>query len=100
MTVVYLKDWRGRSRKPSAGGGKTPVQPPPMHPPGEVIDEEHRRRMRQNFGAMAVVAVIVVLGGWLMERLQAYSRMQACFDYGHHNCMPLNVDTIADRRAR
>jgi len=45
--------------------------------------------MRQNLAALAVIATIVVLGFWLIDSLRYYSRLQACLEAGHRNCLPL-----------
>ena len=56
--------------------------------------------MVQNLGAVAVVVLIVAVGGWLISQLQTASRIQACFDYGHRNCMPLNIGHTGSQAAR
>jgi hypothetical protein len=35
---------------------------------------------------------LVVGGAWLIERLAAFSRAVACYEFGHRNCMPLKID--------
>jgi cytochrome oxidase assembly protein ShyY1 len=47
--------------------------------------------MRQNVAAFVVIAAIVVLGTWLIASLQDYSRLQACIEAGHRNCLPLHA---------
>jgi hypothetical protein len=92
MTVVPFKPIRKRP--------EPPVRPPmalqsPPHSaasgPGE-DDIDYRVRTRQNLAAFAVVILIVVLGTWLIERLQTYSRLQACIEAGHRNCLPLPIE--------
>lgn len=56
--------------------------------------------MRQNLGAVAIVVLIVFLGGWLINQIQTQSRIQACFDYGHRNCLPLNLGHVARQEPR
>ncbi|HWB45467.1 MAG TPA: hypothetical protein VG900_08520 [Hyphomicrobiaceae bacterium] len=53
--------------------------------------DEDRRRVQQNLGAAAVVIVLVLVGSWLMDQLQAHSRIQACLEAGHYNCLPLDI---------
>lgn len=48
--------------------------------------------MQQNLAALAAVLVIVVLGGWLIDRLTTYSRTLACIEAGHRNCVPLDIE--------
>jgi hypothetical protein len=45
--------------------------------------------MRQNAAAFAVIVAIVVLGSWLIDSLHYHSRLQACVEAGHRNCLPL-----------
>lgn len=71
-----------------------------MHLPDEIGAADDRRRMLQNLGAVAVVVVIVFLGGWLINQIQTQSRIQACFDYGHRNCLPLNLGHVARQDPR
>lgn len=91
MNVVSLKAARARLRPDQ------PIRPPPAltsalrtgaraHAGDDVED---RVRMRQNFAALALIICIVVLGAWLIESLQAYSRLQMCIEAGHRNCVPI-----------
>jgi hypothetical protein len=52
---------------------------------------EDRLRMRQNLAAIAVIVAIVVAGAWLIDNLRHYSRLQACLEAGHRNCLPLEA---------
>lgn len=91
MNVVSLKAARARLRPDQ------PIRPPPVltSPVRAGLrahsgdDVEDRMRMRQNFAALAVIICIVMLGAWLMESLQAYSRLQMCIEAGHRNCVPI-----------
>lgn len=58
---------------------------------------EDRRRMRENLAAVAVVAVLLVLGGWLIERLSAYSRNLTCIEFGHRSCLKLDIGQLPAR---
>jgi hypothetical protein len=59
--------------------------------------EEERRRVQQNLGAAAVVVVLVLLGSWLMAQLQMHSRIQACLEAGHYNCVPLDIPPLSQQ---
>lgn len=94
MTVVPFK----RPRSAGRLGGK--VEPPAAlggvgracgesQQPDEV---DYRLRTQQNLAALGVVIVIVVFGGWMIDQLRTYSRIRACFDAGHRNCLPLNIE--------
>jgi hypothetical protein len=52
---------------------------------------EDRLRMQQNLGALVAVLLIVVLGGWLIDRLTTYSRTLACIEAGHRSCATLDI---------
>jgi hypothetical protein len=117
MNVVHIKDWQHRRPRPTSGQprpthgahlrlvGQDYESGPPIAPPDTALHDAHaqqeeRRRMRQNLGAVAVVVLIVAVGGWLISQLQTASRIQACFDYGHRNCMPLNISHTGNQAAR
>src|SRR5262249_42733029 len=97
MNVISLEQARSRLRRPRR------IEPPAAlgfaarpSPHGQAEDAgAERLRMRQNLAAFAVIVVIVVLGTWLMESLQYYSRVQACVEAGHHNCLPLATEYMA-----
>jgi len=90
-TVVPFRRPRG------ARGLVRPVEPPAAlgghrRSPAAAFDpDEERLRTQQNLAALAVVVVLVVLGGWLIDRLQAYSRTLACIESGHRSCLRLEV---------
>jgi hypothetical protein len=58
---------------------------------------EDRRRMQQNLAALAVVVLLLVLGAWMIERLQIYSRTMACIEAGHRSCMQLDINQPPSR---
>jgi len=90
MNIIPLDRARARLRP-----GR-PVEPPPalaVTPPASRVppadDVGDRLRMRQNLAALGVIVAIVVLGTWLIDNLRYYSRLQACVEAGHRNCLPL-----------
>lgn len=102
MNVISLEHARSRLRRPQR------IEPPATlgiaaRPSSQGHAEDagtDRLRMRQNLAAFAVIIVIVVLGTWLMESLQYYSRLEACVEAGHRNCLPLATEYMATPYAR
>jgi hypothetical protein len=93
MTVIPFRD-RRLARPPGR-----PVEPPPAlknqqasAAAAEEDAEFYRVRARQNWAVLALILALVVGGAWLIERLAAFSRAVACYEFGHRNCMPLKID--------
>jgi hypothetical protein len=76
----------GQSTAPAAHGVM-----PPAYQRHVVVDLEDRRRMQQNLAALAAVVVLLVLGGWLIDRLGKYSQLMMCLEAGHRSCMKLDI---------
>jgi hypothetical protein len=99
MNVISLDRARSRLRPqrriepPSALGVSAPTQP---RLPTAEDDAEDRLRMRQNLAAIAVIVAVVVLGVWLIDSLHYYSRLQACVEAGHRNCLPLETKYLPE----
>jgi hypothetical protein len=102
MNVIPLDRVRARLR--SRSGAPRRIEPPPVltTPTRPVYavrtsdeESEDRLRMRQNLAAFLVIVAIVVAGTWLMASLHYYSRLQACLEAGHHNCLPLETKYLA-----
>jgi hypothetical protein len=103
MTVVPFRRVQPTSRLPR------PVRLARIDPPPALAAEmrgtvhslpdpvEERQRMRQNLAALAAVVVLLLLGAWLIERLTAYSRNLACIEFGHRNCLKLDVGQLPPR---
>jgi hypothetical protein len=111
MTVISFRKrhLERLSARPCAG----PVAPPPAlgaqrpaskaGPDAEDAEDAedadfYRMRTRQNWAALALLIVLVVGGAWLIERLAAFSRALACYEFGHRNCAPLKVDPAPRQR--
>jgi hypothetical protein len=94
MNVISLDRARSRLRPqrriepPSALGVPAPMQ---RRLPAADDDADDRLRMRQNIAGIAVIVAVVVLGVWLIDSLHYYSRLQACVEAGHRNCLPLET---------
>jgi hypothetical protein len=66
--------------------------------PGRVVDplcqfevDDRRRRMQQNLMAVLVLTFLVTVGVWLFQQLRDSSRVLACVEAGHDNCLPINA---------
>jgi hypothetical protein len=93
MNVIPLDRARSRLRAPPRIEPPAALSGPATTQRGLPApdDAEDRLRMRQNLAAIVVIAAIVVLGAWLIDGLQYYSRLQACAEAGHRNCLPLEA---------
>jgi hypothetical protein len=97
MNVVPFRASRRpyRLRRPLRPPGALEHFGPASDQAGTFDDVEDRLRMQQNLGAFVAVLVIVVAGGWLIDRLTTYSRNMACLTAGHRNCSPLDIEQSA-----
>ena len=59
--------------------------------------EEERRKQRQNWLALAFVAVLLLAGGWLFLKMLDNARIQNCIESGRRNCMPLELPAAPPR---
>jgi hypothetical protein len=100
MNVISLDRARDRLR------GRRRIEPPSTlgiparSAPAAYDADEDRLRMRQNMAAFLVIAVIVGAGAWLMDSLHYHSRLQACVEAGHRNCLPLATEYMASPYGR
>jgi hypothetical protein len=93
MTIVPFNAARSRLRP------ARPVLPPPVlsgavpeaSRSNAADDIDDRLRMKQNMAALLVIVAIVVLGTWLIDSLRHYSRLRACIEAGHRNCIPVEL---------
>jgi hypothetical protein len=102
MTVVPFRRVRPPSRDPRPGSFAR-IEPPPAlnvdgggtHSPPDPAED--RQRMRENLAAIVVVALLLVLGVWMIDRLSAYSRTMQCIESGHRNCLKIDVNQLPPR---
>jgi hypothetical protein len=107
MNVISFDRARDRLRGARLRGPRR-IEPPsvlgvPGRPARPTYDAEHdddRLRMRQNMAAFLVIVAIVGVGAWLMDSLHYHSRLQACVEAGHRNCLPLATQYMASPYGR
>jgi hypothetical protein len=100
MSVISFQAAAARRRS------SRPVRPPAVLDTGiqdaarsqAADDAEDRLRMQQNMAALAAVAVLLLLGIWIIEGLQRYTHTLACIETGHHHCTVLNVSGLPPRQ--
>lgn len=64
-----------------------------------MLDEQQRThearaeaaKQRQNLIVLAVVVLILGVGGWLVDRMLTNRRIQNCIEARHKNCVPLEL---------
>ena len=49
-------------------------------------DQEDRARQRRSLVGLAVAALLVVAGIYLVMRLHKANEIELCLEAGHHNC--------------
>ena len=54
--------------------------------PEEEDDQEDRARQRRSLVGLAVAALLVVAGIYLVMRLHKANEIELCLEAGHHNC--------------
>ena len=54
--------------------------------PEEDDDQEDRARQRRSLVGLAVAALLVVAGIYLVMRLHKANEIELCLEAGHHNC--------------
>jgi hypothetical protein len=103
MNVISLDRARDRLRGARLRGPRR-IEPPSMLGlpvrPAHAADDDDRLRMRQNMAAFLAVVVIVGVGAWLLDSLHYHSRLQACVEAGHRNCLPLATEYMASPYGR
>lgn len=82
-----------------------PVQPPPALGAGTAASSredlanpaDDRLRMQQNLAGLAAIVVLLLLGVWIIDGLQRYTRTLACIETGHRACATLDVSRLPPR---
>lgn len=69
---------------------RSPISNPLQH----FDAEDDRKRMQQNLAAAVVVVLLVVSGFWIIDHLRTSSRIAACIEAGHRNCMLLDPNFV------
>ena len=54
--------------------------------PEDEDDREDRARQRRSLVGLAVAALLVVAGIYLVVRLHKANEIELCLEAGHHNC--------------
>ena len=54
--------------------------------PEDEDDQEDRARQRRSLVGLAVAALLVVAGIYLVVRLHKANEIELCLEAGHHNC--------------
>ena len=54
--------------------------------PDDEDDQEDRARQRRSLVGLAVAALLVVAGIYLVMRLHKANEIELCLEAGHHNC--------------
>ena len=96
---------------PFKGPGVWPRPAHPVQPPAALAanvaaetarsraadEAEDRLRMQQNVAVLAAVAVLMLLGAWIIDGLQRYTHTLACLETGHRQCAVLDVSNLPHR---
>ncbi len=56
-------------------------------PLSRLESEEDRLRLLQNLAAAMVVALLLAMGLWLMDRIQTSAQILSCLETGTRNCL-------------
>jgi hypothetical protein len=73
---------------------KSPPKSPPKSlpkPPHDDEEESDADRRRANIISLAVVALLIVGGIWLVNALIDARKAEECMESGRHNCNPIEV---------
>ncbi len=55
--------------------------------------EDEAARSRNNLLFLAVAAIIVIIGIWLVNKLIDLRNLQNCLESGRHNCAPVETQS-------
>jgi hypothetical protein len=71
---------------------------PPDRPAPEGFNKwDERVRNRQNIAAAVIIVVLGVTTYVVFDQLRTSSRVLACMEAGHRNCVPLDLNRPAGR---
>lgn len=62
-----------------------------MEPSPDRNADELKARQRNNLAALAAVAILLIVGAWLMDRMLTSRSIQNCIEARHRNCVPLEL---------
>ncbi|QCI63558.1 hypothetical protein [Phreatobacter stygius] len=89
-----------RSDKPRGPSWQTwaDATRPADHPAPDGFNKwDERVRNRQNIAAAIVVIIVGVTTYFVFDELRTSSRILACMEAGHRNCVPLDISRPASR---
>jgi hypothetical protein len=72
------------ARKPKACQ-RRPVIVDPLR---RLENEDEHRRTLQNLAATVIIVALIAAGFWLIDHLRSSTRIEACLEAGHRNCLP------------
>jgi hypothetical protein len=55
--------------------------------------EDEAARSRNNLLFLAVAAIVVIIGIWLVNKLIDLRNLQNCLESGRHNCAPVETQS-------
>ncbi len=71
--------------------GEAPGQAPSELQGAALAADAARAKQRQNMIVLAFAAVLLLVGGWLIDQLLTNRRITNCIEARHKNCVPLDL---------